>query len=380
MKVALVHGFHGPSVPGGEDEAVLDQAAALGRAGHEVRLFATRTDGPRTASRYAARRAVTLATGYGRGPLPVLRAFAPDVVHVHTLPPGPGRSWTAEWTRPLVATLHNYRPLCAAAGQDPDGAPCARCVDGDRWAGMRHGCRWSGPLATLPLAWASRGGIRQDPLLRRADRVIVLSELSRSTYERAGLPAERLTVVPNYVPAADDAQAAEGDGAWVVVGRLAPEENILGLLRRWPAGRRLDVVGAGPSEPACRAAAPASVRFLGVVERPALRRALPGYRGLVLPGRWVAGTVPHVYPEALAAGLPVLAFEGSAAPRAVRADGTGTVTAWDAELPAALDAAERIFPTLRAHCRGVYAKRYGEEAWVERTERLYAALTEPADG
>ncbi|MET9493425.1 glycosyltransferase family 4 protein [Streptomyces sp. NPDC006552] len=374
MRVALVHHFSGPDASGAADEAVLDQAAALGRAGHEVRLVTTRADGPRHPARPAARRAVTPVSGHGRDPLPALRAFAPDVVHVHDLPSGAGRSWTAEWTRPLVTTLHDHRPLCGAAAPSADGAPCP-CVDGERRTGLWHAPHLGARLATLPRAWAAaRGGVRRDPLLRRADRVIVLSDLSRETYERAGLPAERLTVVPHFVPVADDVVSMGGD-AFVVVARLAPEENVLGLLRHWPAGRRLDVVGTGPLEHACRAAAPASVRFLGALGRPALRRLLPACRGLVHPGPWAAGAVPAVYPQALAAGLPVLAFEGSAAPRAVRADGTGTVAAWDAPLAPALDAAARLFPTLRAHCRGVCAKRYGEQVWVERMEQLYTSLT-----
>ncbi|MEV5606833.1 glycosyltransferase family 4 protein [Streptomyces sp. NPDC052225] len=373
MRIALVHSFYGSSVPGGENEAVLDQAAALGRAGHDVHLVAARTDDLQHAPGYAARCAVTVATGHGRSPVSALSALAPDVVHVHNLFPNFGRSWAADWTGPLVATLHNYRPLCASAVLYRDGATCTSCLDGDRWAGVRHGCYRGSRLATLPLAWAGRGGAAGDPLLRRADRLAVISELIGDTYVRAGVPAERLTQLPNFVPPQASSRQS-GDGPWVYVGRLTPEKGILDLLRRWPAGRRLDVIGAGPLERECRAAAPASVRFAGPVERGALRRSLPGYRGLLFPSRWSEG-VPLVYLEALAAGLPVLAFEGgSAVPRAVRAEGTGTVTRWDAPLPAALDAADRIFPTLREHCRAVYAKQHGEAAWVERAQELYAGV------
>ncbi|MEV3853937.1 glycosyltransferase family 4 protein [Streptomyces sp. NPDC050095] len=370
MRIALVHSFYGSSVPGGENETVLDQAAALTHAGHEVRVIAARTDDLQHAPGYAARCAVTVATGHGRSPLAALHAFAPDVVHVHNLFPNFGRSWAAEWTGPLVATLHNYRPLCASAVLYRDGAQCTECLDGHRWAGLRHGCYRGSRIATLPLAWATRGGVRDDPLLRRADRVVILSELGRQTYTRAGLPEERISIVPNFVPQAPGS-GPEGEGAWVYVGRLTPEKGIVDLLRLWPAGRRLDVVGAGPLEGECRAVAPSSVRFLGAVERERLREALPSYRGLVFPSRWLEG-VPLVYLEALAAGLPVLAFEGSAVPRAVRAEGTGTVTSWDAPLDPALDVSERIFPTLREHCRSVYAKRYGESVWLERIARVYA--------
>lgn len=378
MKIAIVHSFYGSSVPGGENEAVLDQAAALGRAGHDVHLVAARTDDLQGAPWYAARCAVTVATGHGRSPLPALRALAPDLVHVHNLFPNFGRAWAAEWTGPLVATLHNYRPLCAAAVLYRDGAPCTQCLDGDRWAGVRHGCYRGSRLATLPLAWASRDGVRGDPLLRRADRAVVLSELSRDTYVRAGLPGERIELIPNFVPLVEKSVDAESR-VWVYVGRLSQEKGIADLLRRWPAGRRLDVIGTGPLERECRAAAPAGVRFLGPVERGALRAALPGYRGLVFPSRWQEGAVPLVYLEALAAGLPVLAFEGSAVPQAVQVEGTGMVTGWDDSLPGALDAAGRIFPALRERCRTVYTQRYGEAVWVERTGRLYTALTRAAE-
>ncbi|WUE27396.1 glycosyltransferase family 4 protein [Streptomyces sp. NBC_00498] len=337
MRIAVVHGF---GAPGGEDEAVLDQVAALTRAGHEVRLVA--------------------ANGRGRDPLATLRAFGPDVVHVHNLYPAFGRAWVTEWTGPVVATL-------------------------------RHGPHRGSRFAALQFPWAPRGGLRQDPLLRRADRLVVLSEASRDACARAGLPRERLDVVPDFVPTvvepevgageaggADRANGAGGSGdAWVCVGPLAPERGVLELLRRWPAGERLDVIGAGPLEGRCRAVASASVRMCGAVGRGELRRALPGYRGIVLPGRGTRRAVPLVYAEALAAGLPVLAFEGagaSAVPRAVRSEGTGTVTTLDAHLPGALDVAAKIFPTLREHCRAVYAKRYGEAVWTERTECLYASL------
>ncbi|MEB8344091.1 glycosyltransferase [Streptomyces endophyticus] len=400
MRIAVVHGF---GAPGGEDEAVLDQVAALTRAGHEVRLVSVngRGRGPQGPVRsspaasqrlappppalssvipklsdklragetpFAPRRlppppwirrhqAPLLAPrGNSEQDLATLRAFGPDVVHVHNLYPAFGRAWVTEWTGPVVATL-------------------------------RHGPHRGSRFAALQFPWAARGGLRQDPLLRRADRLVVLSEASRDACARAGLPRERLDVLPDFVPTVAEPEvggaggaygAGGAGGAWVCVGPLAPERGVLELLRRWPAGERLDMVGAGPLEGRCRAAAPASVRMCGAVGRGELRRALPGYRGIVLPGRGARGAVPLVYAEALAAGLPVLAFEGagaSAVPRAVRSDGTGTVTTLDAHLPDALDVAAKIFPTLREHCRAVYAKRYGEAVWTERTECLYASLT-----
>jgi glycosyltransferase involved in cell wall biosynthesis len=246
-------------------------------------------------------------------------------------------------------------------------------VDGDRWAGLREGCYRGSRAATLPLAWAGRGGVAGDPLLARADALVVLSELSRRTYEKAGVPGGRLALVPNFVAAAPRVNSTTGKGRWVFVGRLGAEKGILELLRQWPAGEPLDVVGDGELAADCRAAAAASgasVRFFGALDRDGLRRAMPSWKGLVFPSRCLENA-PLVYAEALAAGLPVLAFDGSSVAEAVRAEGTGAVTGWSAPTGPALREAAARFPALRAHCARVFAERYAEPVWVARTTALY---------
>ncbi|MGW0766160.1 glycosyltransferase family 4 protein [Streptomyces sp. NPDC002676] len=369
LRIALVHSFYGSGAPSGENETVSEQADALRRAGHEVELIAARTDELQRAPSYALFSALTVAGGHGRSPLRRLRAFSPDVVHVHNLFPNFGRAWAREWDGPLVATLHNFRPLCAAATLYREGSECTRCPDGDRWAGLRYGCYRGSRAATLPLAWAGRRGAAGDPVLRRADRVVVLSESSRDIYVRAGMPPRRLALVRNFVR--DVAGEGDGSGPWVYVGRLSPEKGIAELLRRWPADEPLDVIGSGESESECRAVAPSSVRFLGVFDRAGLRRRLPSWRGLVFPSRCMEGAVPLVYLEALAAGLPVFALEGSSVPRIVQAQGTGHVVGWEEPLGPALARAGQHFPALRAHCRQVFAEHYCEQVWVTRIRRVY---------
>lgn len=201
MKIAVVHSFYTAGKPSGENALVRDQVRALGAAGHTVELFAAHTDELARDPLYPLRAAARVASGRGNSPLARLREFAPDVVHVHNLFPNFGRSWVRHWVGPLVATLHNYRPMCAAATLYRAGAVCTSCPDGDPWASLRYGCYRGSRAATLPLAWAGRHGPARDPLLARADRIVVNSGLSERTYRRAGVPAERLMLVPNFVDA-----------------------------------------------------------------------------------------------------------------------------------------------------------------------------------
>ncbi|GAA0671111.1 glycosyltransferase [Kitasatospora atroaurantiaca] len=371
LRIALVHSFYASGQPSGENEAVRDQARALRESGHEVAVVAARTDELARSRLYPLRAAATVAAGRGRTPLAELREFGPDLVHVHNLFPNFARGWVHDWDGPLVATLHNYRPLCAGATLYRAGTACTSCLDGDRWAGLRHGCYRESRLATAPLAWANRKGPAGDPLLSRADRLVMLSELSLRTYLRAGIPARRTALIPNFV---DDpggpAEPTSSSGRWVFVGRLTAEKGALELLRRWPAGEPLDIVGDGELLDDARAVAPPSVRFLGRLDRAELRRRLPSWRGLVFPSRCLEGA-PLVQVEALAAGLPILVFEGSSVAESVRARGTGAVVSWAEPLLPALRQAAARFPGLRSHCRRVFDEHFTEQTWARSIDRLY---------
>ncbi|WP_433450410.1 glycosyltransferase family 4 protein [Streptomyces sp. CA-142005] len=382
-RVALVHSFYSSGQPSGENVAVLDQAEALRSAGHEVTVVSAHTDELQSERGYNVRAAARVATGFGRSPLAALSRFAPDVVHVHNLFPNFGTHWLHRWPGAVVATLHNYRLACASGTLFRDGKMCTACPDGDRWAGLRHRCYRGRRGATLPIAWAGRGGADAHPLLRRAERLVMLSELSRDLFLRFGVPREKLTVVPNFVNLEDPAGRRESGGVakgtaprWLYVGRLSEEKGILPLLRNWPENEPLDVIGSGPLELACRAAAPGNVRFLGKFSRKQIAAHLAGCMGLIFPSVWPETALSLACQEALAAGVPVLAREGSAAADSVKQDATGLVYSDTDELPRALSEARRHFPRLRDHCRQVHTERYTPRSWTSRMEAVYAQALE----
>ena len=369
LRIGLVHSFYRSDSPSGENAMVEAQAAALRRRGHEVRLFAASSDELAGWARLGPlRSAVTVATGAGPDPLAGLAAWRPDVVHLHNTFPQLGRRWVARLEVPLVATLHNYRPLCAAATLFRDGGSCTECVDVGPYRGLVHGCYRGSRLATLPLTIGQRGA--DDPVLASATVLTALSEVQAAHFVRAGVPAERLQVLPNFVP--DELAPGPGPGgdAWLYAGRLTPDKGVAAAVEAWPEDIPLVVVGEGPDAARVRTAARGKqVTVLASVARHEVLELLGRSRGLVFPSRW-PDPFGLVYAEALASGTPVVATHPSAAARLVEQDGAGLAT--DSVTAEVVREAHRRFGALREQARQAFERRYTEAAHVAALEEIYA--------
>lgn len=375
MRVALVHDFHAGDTPSGENEVMEAEATALQGAGVDVRVAAVRNDDLAIRPLHRLQAAATVATGVGISPLRLLEGFRPDVIHVHSLFPYLGRQWLRRTGAPVVTTAHNYRAVCANGYLFRDGEVCTLCPDGRRWSGVRYGC-YRSRLATVPLAWAGRRGAAKDGLIAAAAKVLVLSERSRKVLSDAGVDEAKLRRDWHFLPDRLDPGAdAEHHGPWLVVGRLSPEKGIDRLVAEWPAGERLRIVGDGPLRRSLeRAAAGKAIDFAGRMARADVMSEMRQAFGLVVPSRWYE-TFGLVYIEALAAGVPTLAFRPNVVADAVEQDGTGVLARWG-RLQTGLTEARARFERLRSHCRQVYAERYAEEAFVVRRLALYEELME----
>jgi glycosyltransferase involved in cell wall biosynthesis len=341
----------------------------------DARLFAVANDDLAARPLASLRGAATVASGIGWSPLEAIRSFDPDVVHVHNLFPYVGSRWLRRVNAPIVATAHSYRSVCANGYLFRAGDVCTRCVDGRRWSSVRFGCYRDSRLATVPLAIGGRRGAARDPLFSAATRVLVLSERARTVLARAGVPAEKLRLDAHFVP--QTLAAAPGDErgrAWLAIGRLTPEKGIDRLVAEWPPGEPLRILGDGPLRPELeRAARHREIEFLGQQPRERVQAELRRAFGLVFPSRWYE-TFGLVYIEALAAGVPTLAFRPNVVADAVAEDDTGIVAEWGS-LAAAVAEANARFDERRERCREVYAARYAEERFVARRVALYEELT-----
>jgi glycosyltransferase involved in cell wall biosynthesis len=374
MKVALVHSYYSSRQPSGENVVVDSQAAALRDHGVEVRVVAARTDELENVPGYKFRSAVNVVAGRGLSPVTELEEFAPDIVHVHNLFPNWGTEWLAEWKGPLAATVHNFRPVCAAGTLFRDGSSCTLCPDRNSIHAVRHACYRDSKVATIPLALRNRRGVAGDRLLSRADRVILLSPRARDLYSGFGLSTNRTVVIPNFVEDVGYAPGLAAGEEWVYIGRLTEEKGILNLLKHWPDRERLKIYGDGPLRPEVERAVRPNVKYLGHLSHDQIPTVLAQARGLVFPSEWAEG-LPLVYAEALASGRVVVAKSGNSAADDVALAGTGEVFESWTDVGGALIRATVVPMERSATARRHFERSFSREVWLERTLDLYQALS-----
>jgi len=251
-------------------------------------------------------------------------------------------------------------------------------------------------VQTQHLPWLLRHTSKRLALfrgLRQVDSVIAVSEGVRRTYERIGVPAERLTTVPNGIRArgrglgrgpARAALGLEADQVVVMtVGRLTVMkgqryllEAVPHLVTRFP---RLAVVVIGHGH--LRQELAARARALGV--EPYV--SLPGHRTdarllldaadvFVLPSRHEG--MPLAALEAMDAGLPVVATR-SIGTDEVLADGTTGLLVPPEDPPALAQALHRVLsdPSLGARYgragRARYLAHFTSQRMAAETKAVY---------
>ena len=321
MRVLVVHNRY--RIQGGEERSVELQLAALRHAGVAHALLERRS-----ADLSRPQAALALLRG-GRDEEDVeaaARELGAGVVHVHNMLPLPGPRALQAARRAgttVVMQLHNLRLFCAIGVAARDGGPCFRCHHRNTLPGLVLNCRGSLPEAAVYAAALAR---HQPLVFESVDHFVVPSSYAAGQSALLGVPADRLEVVPHYLPAeafSEHSRAAAGRYA-LVAARLAPEKGIDTAIEAAAlAGVSLRVAGEGPVAAELARLADqtgAQVEFTGRLDRASLQRELAGAAMLLMPSRYheFAG---YSALEAMGAGVPVVASNLGALPEMVGAEG-----------------------------------------------------------
>lgn len=309
MRILVVHNRYQQA--GGEDSVAAAEIALLEGAGHQVERLDFANDhigGAMAAARAALLSAYNPASR--RRADEAIARFKPDVVHVHNFFPtaSPAIFYACAAARiPVVWTLHNFRITCANALLMRDGQICEDCLGGTGWSGIRHRCYRGSLAGSAAVTAVHRAHAALGTWTRRVNRFIALTAFSRSVFVRAGLPANKLAVKPNFIPDPRVHERYPTRAGVLFVGRLSEEKGVDTLLDAWAnLDVPLTIIGDGPEAARLRAKGSAHVRFLGRLGREAVIDAMASAAAVVVPSRWYEN-FPMTVVEAFAAGAPVIA-------------------------------------------------------------------------
>jgi glycosyltransferase involved in cell wall biosynthesis len=364
MRILLINAFH--YLKGGVERTYLDESRWLSAAGHEVGHLATRD--PRnlpspTAAYFAP------AADYGEGApaaaqvaqlgraiwsrpaeacaARLVKAFAPDIAHVHA----PSRYLTPSVLRPLeragvpvVMTLHDFKPWCTNRIQFAHGAPCERCRGGHHVQALFTSCvqdsRLKSAVGTIEAYTHDRFGAYRAVRAWLAPSAFVLAKAVEW-----GVPHEQLRLLPHGVEpnaggstmpdsrteGAESAAVARPETPYAfIAGRLSVEKGVrlLPALAMRLAPTPLLVAGDGPLRAwlESQMAALPNLRVLG--HRPdAELAALRAGAAVVLVPSLFYEHFCYAAAEAMLDGRAVVASRIGAIPELVEHDVTGLLAA-----------------------------------------------------
>lgn len=397
MRVLVVHSRYRSVAPSGENAVVDQEVGALHEAGVEVERFERNSDDIAgwSLARTAALPARSIYdTGVRRDLASRLRRWRPDVVHVHNTFPLLSPSVLdacAEVGVPVVATVHNYKLLCASGDFHREGRTCHECGGGELLPAMRHGCYRGSRLATLPVVAGMAANRRR--WREQVSAFVFISAAQRDLMSGLRLPVDRVFVRHNFVP--DPARpAVERQHVVASVGRLDEAKGIPLLMAGWDAFRarmpsarlRLVVAGAGPLDGAVRqwADGRADVSVLGLLPRADAGEVLARSLAVVVPSAWEE-TFGLVAVEAMAAHVAPLAPARGSFPELIRDGVDGVLFAPDdaAALASALVDVERDprrWMSMGRSARESFEERFGVAASTEQLLTIYRFAIENTAG
>jgi glycosyltransferase involved in cell wall biosynthesis len=297
---------------GGEDVVATDEAALLESNGHDVLRYTRDNRDIDERKRFKTAMTTLWSSDTVTDLTQAIRAFRPDIVHVHNTFPtlSPSLYWAvARSGTPIVQTLHNFRLLCPQAMLLRNGSVCENCVGHVPWQAVVHRCYHQSLAQSAVVVGMLTMHRSLGTYSRKIARYIALNEFCRRKFIAGGLPADRISVKPNFANLPPVDLTAPRHGA-LFVGRLSKEKGVdilsaaMALLPRSLAVPDIRVIGEGPESE--RLQQQPGVQLLGWLDQPQLFDAMRSSSYLVLPSVWYENS-PRTLIEAFGCGLPVIA-------------------------------------------------------------------------
>lgn len=388
MKVLVAHNAY--QVPGGEDSVFRSECRLLKDFGDEVETF-EKNNAQLNELSFGARVKSTLSISWSdesyREFRSKIRAFKPDIVHVHNvfylLTPSVYYACRDEGI-PVVQSQHNFRLQCVNGLMFRDNEVCELCMEKNRWQGVAHKCFQGSRVKTAVLSNAIRAHWKKGTWQHLVNAYILASEFGKSKLAAAGIDADRIFVKPQLLyPDVSPGSGKERVHA-LYAGRLSAEKGVEVLIRAW-AGIKdvpLKIIGKGPLLDKVKAKAEHldNVEVCGFLTDEQLEDHMQRAKFLVIPSLCYEN-FPRIAAESTAHGIPIIASRRGSLPEVVDDHNTGLLF----EPGNAEDLAEKVnaikgdparLAAMGAQARNRYQDLYSPSKNYERLKFIYEKAIE----
>lgn len=299
MKILIVNKFY--DLRGGTERVMFDLRDGLLARGHEIIPFSMQDprneasewsrffvpsrnyDAPGLGTKLRQAR-LTIHDPQARSCLEALLDHVrPDVAHLHNIYHQLSPSILRPLVRrgiPVAMTLHDYKLACPSYTLFRDGHPCQKCVKLKLpfWCAV-HCCSRGSRAESIVLSIESSVHRLRGVYERGVDRFVCPSHTMAEVMRARGIPAQKLSVIPNAPKQAGETESWEERSrqpSVLFAGRLSPEKGVEVLVEaaRKTPGVKIKIAGEGPSEASLkeRAVGLPWVEFLGKLAPDELRR------------------------------------------------------------------------------------------------------------
>lgn len=385
MKILQIYNNY-KSGGGGETRVVQTTERLLREAGHQVETLLRDNHGISTiGDKISAFVNGIYSVAAKRDAAEYLRAYRPDIVHVHNLYPLFSPSvLTAcqESSVPVVMTVHNHGLTCPTGAHFRDGKICQSCLTGHEYRCLTNNCKQD---------WFQSAGYALRSMTARHLRLfeanvstfIAISLSIRNQLLKGGYPAGKIVHVPHGVALPDEGVDAAANKYVAYVGGLNSEKGVETILGAAPClgDVPFKLAGTGANQKRMMETAPANIEFLGWQDRESLHRLYRNARFSVIPSVWWE-PFGLVAVEAMSYGLPVIAARSGALEELVEDGVTGLL--YDpgdiqgfASCVRELWANDELCRKMGRAARAKVVADYTEKKYLSRLLEIYGNLLSP---
>jgi glycosyltransferase involved in cell wall biosynthesis len=148
---------------------------------------------------------------------------------------------------PIVQTLHEYKIVCPVYTLVSNGEICQACQGHAFWHAIVKRCN-RGSLARSLLSAVESYVSKAAGSIRKIDHFITVSNFQRDKVIELGLPAEKVTTIPNFIDTNDIQPNCEPGDYFLYFGRLEKVKGLFTLIEAASSLKDIPLLIAGDGE------------------------------------------------------------------------------------------------------------------------------------